>query len=162
MTYFVNFGHFEKTIQNGFSKPHSRGPKGSPWKKKIVFSKKQFFPTFLNLELMFFGLLAKKLAVWPNFRWLCPEKPFEENNVFKKFIFLFQTSSEKISDNGHDFYLRSLNGILTVQRNNFRNFLLKFDEPFCHFQTFGEEMGRSSKLHSIIPEDRLVKKVLFK
>ena len=75
----------------------------------------------------------------------------------KNFFFVFQTSSEKSSDNGQSFWLRSLNGILAVQRNIFRNFLLKFEDSFCHFQTFWKKSGRLSKLHSIIPEVRLVK-----
>ena len=161
MTKFVNFGLFEKNSDDS-SKPHSLGPKGSPWRKKTIPSKNSFSPTFLDLKLNFLGLLAEKLAVWPNFHSLCPEEHFEENNVFRKFFFVFQTSSEYSSDIGQKFWLRSLNGILVVQRNNFRNFLLKFDQPFCHFQSFWRKMGRLSKLHSIIPEDRLVKKVLFK
>ena len=84
------FWTFWKDNSDDFAKPHSIGPKLSPWRKKFIFSKKNsFFPTFLNLELNFFWLLAKKVAVWPNFRSLCLEERFEENKVFRKILFLF-------------------------------------------------------------------------
>ena len=118
---------------------------------------------------MLFGLGAKifctfgwkKLPVWPNFRSMCPEVHFEENNVFTKILFCFSDFERKSSDNGHNFYLRSLNGILTFQSNNFRNFLRNFDDSICHFQTFWEKNGALSKLLYNIPEDRLVKKSPF-
>ena len=84
------FWTFWKNNSDDFSKPHSIGPKGWPWRKKnYSFKKNSFFPSLLNLELNFFELLAKKLAVWPNFRSLWPEEHFEENKVFKKLLFGF-------------------------------------------------------------------------
>ena len=142
MTNFVNFRIFEKTIQNGFSKPHSIGPKGSPWKKKNIFSKKQFFPTFLNLELNFFGLLAKKLAVCPNFRWLCPEEQFEENNVFKKILFCFSDFERKKFGQWPWFFICVIITAYWLSRGTiFGTFFWSSINRFVTFRLLGKKLG---------------------
>ena len=76
---------------------------------------------------MLFGLGAKlfwtsgsqKLAVWPNFRSMCPEQLFQQNNVFKKTLFCFSDFERKKFRQGQKLLAAFFNSILGAQRKFF-------------------------------------------
>ena len=137
MSYFIYFALFEKILRRIYRNRFL-------WALRIVLNEKEFFfkkfITFLcfsDLELNVFQLLAEKSCHCGQTSVRCAQRKSLRRTMFlQKLFFVFQTSSKKRSDNGQNFWLRPLSGILVVQKNIFCNFFLKFIQPFWHIQTF--------------------------
>ena len=91
-----------------------------------------------------------------------PRGTFWEQCFFLKQFLLFQTLRRKQSEKGKFFRLCSLNCIIRDQKNIPRNFLIRFEDLFCHFRTFSKNISeRLPKLLSLSLEDRFGKKGFF-
>ena len=89
-------------------------------KRNIPFFsiKTVFFTTFQEMELIFFRIWAEKSYRCDQISVRCaPWNILSRTMSLKKLFFVFQTSSEKLSDKGKNIWLRSFKGILGVQRN---------------------------------------------
>ena len=115
MTHFDTLGLFEKKISDVFWKLYSMG-----LRERFFFKKFKLFPCYSDLELKFLGLLAEKSYQCGQTSVRCAQRYILRRTMpLPKILFVFQTSSEKRSDNGKHYWLRSLDGILAVQGNVF-------------------------------------------
>ena len=122
---------------------------------------------------MLFGLGAKffwtfgckKLAVWPNFRWMCPDALFEKNIVLhRKKTFFFFKHWAKHARKMPNFLAAFFKLHITRPEEFFRKIFLSFEQLLYLLRTFDKHNSeRLSKLLSMSAEDRFERKrVTFK
>ena len=162
MTKFVNFGLFGKKFGWFFNAAFYRAQSIALKEKHYFFKKNSFFTTFLDLELNFFELLAKKLAVWPNFNSSCPEEHFEENNVFKKILFLFfRLRAKRVRTMAKVSGCVLLTAFWLSRETIFGTFFWSSMNRFVTFRLFGKKIGVFVKTAFYHPIGSSCKKSLF-
>ena len=137
VTHAVIFELFEKDF-GGFSETVFYERWGSSW-KKTFFPKEMSIPKLFGAWAKFFWIVGNKLRQGSQnlIHWL--QMNSLRKTMFSKkswFFFLPHTLTQKHSENGKTFRVRSLDCINTVQKHTLGNFFFMFKDLICQFREF--------------------------
>ena len=128
---FCHFGTFSKKVSDVFSKLLSMPPR----ENSFFFKKFKHFPSYSDLELIFFGLLAAKSWKFGQTTVRCAQRNSLRKTLFyeEKTLSSFSNIEPNMFENWQFFLLRSINCKLRDQRSFFGKFPWRSSSYFIYF-----------------------------